>query len=151
MATETPAFDTREKQAPDAAHEPHPSLGHAAIAWIQLAGTATVANLVVLAIAVLAGADMTADVGGTTWGIGPTPIVAMTLGALLVATCAWALVAHRVPAFAHLWVPLAWGVGLVSLALVLGAGGLATGIALTVMHLLVTAVAAHLVPRRLPR
>lgn len=151
MTTETPELDTREKQAPEVAHQPHPSVGDTAIAWIQLAGATAVANLVVLAVAVVAGAAMTADIGESTWGIGPAPIVAATLGALLVATYAWALVAHRVPAFAHLWVPLGWGVGLVSVAMVLGAGGLATGLALAVMHVLTTAVAVHVLPRRLPR
>lgn len=150
MATQTPELDTRQRQAPDAAHQPHPSLGDTAIAWVQLAGATAVANLVVLGVAAAAGADMTADLGGVTRGIGPVAIVAATVGALLVATFGWALVAHRVPAFAHLWVPLAWGVGLVSVALVLGASGVATGTALTVMHLLATAVAAHAVPRRLP-
>lgn len=150
MATETPELDTRKQQSPEAAHQPHPSLGETAIAWVQLAGATAVVNLVVLAIAAVAGAEMTADLGGVTRGVGPTAIVAATVAALLVATFGWALVAHRVPAFAHLWVPLAWGIGLVSLALTLGASGLATGIALTIMHLLTTAVAAHAVPRRLP-
>lgn len=150
MTTGTPELDTRQQQAPEAAHQPHPSAVEAAVIWAQLAAATAVANIVVLAVADIADARMTADVGGTMWGIGAVPIVAFTAGALLVATYAWALVAHRVPAFAHLWVPLTWGIGLVSLSLVLGASGLATGIALTAMHLLTTAVAAHAVPRRLP-
>ena len=40
--------------------------------------------------------------------------------------------------------------GAVSLGGILGAAGIATGIALAVMHLLTTAVAAHLIPRSLP-
>lgn len=150
MATETPEFDTRQQQSPEAAHVPHPSLGETTIAWVQLAGATAVANLIILAIGAAVGAEMAADVGGTAWGIGPVPTVVATGGALLVATFAWALVAHRVPAFAHLWVPLVWGIGLVSLAMTLGASGLATGIVLTTMHLLVTAVVAHALPRRLP-
>lgn len=143
-------MDTSARQSPEAAHEPHPSLGETAIAWIQLAGATAVANLVILAIANAAGAEMTADLGGATRGIGPGAIVAATFGALFLATFVWALVAHRVPAYAYLWVPLAWGIGLVSLAMTLGASGLVTGLTLAVMHLLTTAVAAHAVPRRLP-
>ena len=151
MATDPPELDTRESEAPEVAHQSHPSALETAVAWVQVAGATAVANIVVLAVAVVAGAEMTAAVGGRTWGVGGAPIVGFTAGALFLATYAWGLIAHRVPAFAHLWVPLTWGSGLVSLAMVVGASGLPTGIALTVMHLLTTAVAAHALPRRLPR
>ena len=59
--------------------------------------------------------------------------------------------AHRTPAFATLWVPLGFGVGLVSLAGIIGASDLSTGISLGAMHVLTTIVAALLIPRRLPR
>lgn len=150
MSTDTPELDTQPREAPAVAQEPHPGPAAIAIAWVQLGGLAAVANIVIYAIAQVAGAEMRVDVGSMTQVVGPTAVVIVTLGALLVATVGWALVAHRVPAFAHLWVPLAWGVGLVSLGLVIGAAGLATGISLGAMHLLATAVAAHLVPRRLP-
>lgn len=149
MGTDTPEIDTQPHEAPPAAEEPHPELAETAIAWVQLGGLAAVVNIVVYAVAVLAGAEMSVDIGIFEQVIGPTAIVVVTLAALLIATFGWALVAHRVPAFAHLWVPLTWGVGLVSLGGVLGAAGLATGIALAIMHLLATAVAAHLLPRRL--
>lgn len=151
MADERPELDTRPQEAPAAAVEPHPGLADTAIAWVQLAGVTAVVNLVVYAIADAAGAEMTADLGMFSQAIGPTAIVAATLGTLFISTFVWALVAHRVPAFAHLWVPIGWGVGLVSLGGILGAAGVATGIALAIMHLLTTAVACHLIPRRLPR
>jgi hypothetical protein len=147
----TPEIDTTAREAPAAAEEPHPGLGETAIAWVQIAGVTAVANLVIYAIAAAAGAQMSVDLGMLSQVVGPVAIVAATLGTLLISTFAWSLVAHRVPAFAHLWVPLGWGVGLVSLGGILGASGVATGVALGIMHLLTTAVAAHLIPRRLPR
>ena len=151
MVTKTPGTDTTAREAPASADRPHPGLAETAIAWIQLGGLAAVLNIVVYAIADAAGAEMTVDVGVFVQTVGPTAVVAVTFGTLLTSTFAWALVAHRVPAFAHLWVAIGWGVGLVSLGGILGAAGVTTGIALAVMHLLTTAVAAHLVPRRLPR
>lgn len=151
MATNAPELDTERSQEPAAASLPHPGMGDTAIAWVQLAGLTAVANLGVLAVASGLGARMTADLGGVTQTVGPVAVVVATLATLFISTFVWSLVAHRAPAFAHLWVPIGWGVGLVSLGGILGAAGLATGLALGVMHLLTTAVAAHLVPRRLPR
>lgn len=150
MRTDSPELDTAAHEAPAAAQQPHPGLGETAIAWVQLAGATAVANIVVYAVAVATGADMTADLGMFSQAIGPVAVVAATLGTLFISTFVWALVAHRVPAFAHLWVPIGWGVGLVSLGAILGTSGVATAISLGVMHLLTTAVAAHLIPRRLP-
>lgn len=151
MSTDTPELDTRAHETPSAAEQPHPELAVTAIAWVQLAGITAVANIVVYAIAGLAGAQMSVDLGMFSQVISPAAVVAASFGTLLISTFVWSLVAHRVPAFAHLWVPIGWGVGLISLGGILGASGLATGIALGAMHLLTTAVAAHLIPRRLPR
>lgn len=150
MSTETPAIDTRENEYPEDATQPAPSLGETAVAWLQLAIPTALANLLVFAAATALGAEMTADLGFEQ-SIGPGAILVASLGTLFISTFFWSVVAHRVSAFAHLWVPIGWGVGLVSLGGILGAAGIATGIALAVMHLLTTAVAAHLIPRRLPR
>lgn len=150
MTTETPAIDTREREYPRSATRPTPTVGETAVTWLRLALPTALANLVVLAVATALGAAMTAEVGFEQ-SIGPAAIVAASVGALFLATFVWSFVAHRVPAFAHLWVPIGWGVGLVSLGGILGAAGITTGIALAVMHLLTTAVAAHLIPRSLPR
>ena len=151
MRNDTPEIDTTARAGPAAAEEPHPGLAATAIAWVQLAGITAAANLVIYAIADAVGAQMSADLGGGSQAIGPIPIVAVTLGTLFISTFVWSLVAHRVPAFAYLWVPIGWGVGLISLGGILGAAGISTGIALAIMHLLTTTVAAHLIPRRLPR
>lgn len=148
---QTPELDTRPTAEPADATTPHPTISETATVWLQLAVGTTLANLVVLFVAQAVGAEMTADIGVMEQAIGAPAIIAATFGTLFVSTFFWALVAHRVPAFAHLWVPIGWGVGLVSLGGVLGAAGIATGVALAVMHLLTTAVAAHLIPRRLPR
>lgn len=151
MSTPTPELDTERQEEPAEATTPPPSLAATAIAWVQLAGATAVANLVIYAAAVALGAEMTADLGTFQQAIGPTAVVAASLGTLFISTFSWSLVAYRVPAFAHLWVPIGWGVGLVSLGAILGAAGVTTGLALAVMHLLTTAVASHLIPRRLPR
>lgn len=150
MATQTPALDTRRKEYPDEASRPTPDLGRTAGAWFQLAVPTAIANMAIYAVALALGAAMTADIGFEQ-SIVPAAVVAATFGTLLISTFAWSIVAHRVPAFAHLWVPIGWGVGLVSLGGILGAAGITTGVALAAMHLLTTAVAAHLIPRRLPR
>ena len=149
MSTETAAIDTREREYPKDATQPTPTLGRTAAVWLRLAVPTALANLVVLAAATALGAEMTAEVGFEQ-SIGPAAIVTASLGTLFISTFVWSVVAHRVPAFAHLWVPIGWGVGLVSLGGILGAAGIATGVALAVMHLLTTAVAAHLIPRSLP-
>ena len=146
----TPELDTRAQEAPAAAEHQHPDLARTLLTWLGLATATVVANIVVLGIAIAAGADMTVDLGFRT-EVGWLAVVVATYGTLLVATFVWALVAHRTPAFAHLWVPIGWGVGLVSLGAITGVSDLGAGLALGAMHLLTTAVAAHLVPRRLPR
>ncbi len=151
MSAQTPELDTERHEYPAAATQPPPTLGETAVAWVQLAGATALVNVLVHTAAVALGAEMTADLGIFQQDIGPGAVVVATLGTLFISTFAWAIVAHRVPAFAHLWVPIGWGVGLVSLGGILGAAGIATGVALAVMHLLTTAVASHLVPRRLPR
>lgn len=151
MSTQTPELDTERHEYPAEATNPPPSLAETAIAWVQLAGATAVVNLLVYGAAIALGAEMTADLGVFEQAIGPGAIVAASLGTLFISTFFWSIVAHRVPAFAHLWVPIGWGVGLVSLGGILGAAGITTGVALAVMHLLTTAVASHLIPRRLPR
>lgn len=150
MDAQTPEIDTDDHEYPQESSRRAPSLGETAGAWVQLAGATAVANLVIYAVAVALGAEMTAELGFEQ-SVGPAAIIVASLGTLFISTFVWAFVAHRVPAFAHLWVPIGWGVGLISLGGILGASGLRTGIALGVMHLLTTAVAAHLIPRRLPR
>lgn len=151
MATQTPELDTHAREYPAEASRPAPTLSETAVAWAQLAGGAAVVNLVVYAAAVALGAEMTADLGAFQQAIGPAAIVTASLGTLFISTFFWSIVAHRVDAFAHLWVPIGWGVGLVSLGGILGAAGITTGVALAVMHLITTAVASHAIPRRLPR
>lgn len=145
----TPELDTRAREAPAAAERSHPGIAETTLTWFALATGTVVVNIVILGIATAAGADMTVDLGFRT-EVGWLAVVVATYGTLLVATFAWALVAHRVPAFAHLWVPLGWGVGLVSLGAITGVSDVGAGLALAAMHLLTTAVAVHLLPRRLP-
>lgn len=150
MDPQTPEIDTDDREHPQVSPGQAPSLGETAVAWMQLAGATAVANLVIYAVAVALGAEMIAELGFEQ-AVGPPAIIVASLGTLFISTFFWSLVAHRVPAFAHLWVPIGWGVGLLSLAAILGVSGLRTGIALGTMHLLTTAVATHLIPRRLPR
>ena len=150
MSTHAPELDTDRREYPEEATRPAPALGDTAVAWLQLAVPTALANLAIYAAAVALGAEMTASLGFEQ-SIGPAAIIAASLGTLFISTFFWAIVAHRVPAFAHLWVPIGWGVGLVSLGGILGAAGITTGVALAAMHLLTTAVASHLIPRRLPR
>lgn len=145
----TPEIDTSARQAPAAEHR-HPDLARTTLTWLGLATATAVVNIVILGIAIAASADMTVDLGFRA-EVGWLAVVVATYGTLLVSTFVWSLVAHRVPAFAHLWVPIGWGVGLVSLGAITGVSDLGAGIALGTMHLLTTAVAAHLIPRRLPR
>lgn len=145
--TETIVLDASE---PPDATVPHPPLGAQVVAWAQLAVPTVVVNLVILAIASAAGATMMVETGPGTVEVGPTQIAFVTGATLLIATLAWGLVAHRTPAFAQLWVPLTVGAGLLSLAMLIGVSDLGTGLALGTMHACVTAVAALLLPRRLP-
>ena len=151
MSVQAPELDTKRNEYPAMSEQPPPTLGATAVAWLQLAGATAIANVAILLGATALGAEMTVDLGVFQQGVGIPAILVATFGTLFVSTFAWAVVAHRVPAFAHLWVPLGWGVGLVSLGGILGAAGVTTGIALGVIQLLTTAVAAHLIPRRLPR
>lgn len=149
--TEHEAPDLHASETPDSSQVPQPSLAVTAIAWVQLAGLAAVANLAVLGVALALGADMQVELGPMAQTVGPIAVVVVTFAGMLAATFTWSLVAHQAPAFATLWVPLVWGLGLLSLGGTLGASGATTGTTLAVMHLVATAVAAHLVPRRLPR
>ena len=146
-----PELDTGRKEYPRVADNPPPSLAETFLAWIQLAAGTAVVNVVVFFIARALGAEMTVDLGLFQQGVGLPAILVATFGTLFISTFVWSVVAHRVPAFAHLWVPIGWGVGLLSCGGILGAAGVATGVALATMNLLTTAVAAHLIPRRLPR
>jgi hypothetical protein len=146
-----PEIDTDEQQYPSQASRPQPTLGDTFIAWVQLAGGTAVANIAILFVALALGAEMTVDVGLFEQEVGAVPIVTLTLLTLFISTFFWSLVAFRVPAFAHLWVPIGWGMGILSLGGILGAAGITTGLALGAMHVLTTAVACHLIPRRLPR
>lgn len=130
---------------------PNPTAVDTVKAWMTLAAPTVAVNLVLYAVAVGAGAAMEADIGTSTVAVGPISIVVVSAAALLSSTVVWAAAAHRSPAFADLWVPLGWGVGLVSLAAIIGVSGVTTGVALTAMHLVTTVVAAHLLPRALPR
>ena len=151
MGSQTPEIDTDRNEYPSVAEQPPPSLAATTIVWLQLAGATAIVNVVVFFVARALGAEMTVDLGVFQQGVGLPAILVATFGTLFTSTFVWSVVAHRVPAFAHLWVPLGWGVGLVSLGGILGAAGVTTGVALGVMHLLTTAVAAHLIPRQLPR
>lgn len=151
MATESPEIDTTRREEPLTSTNPPPTVGDAAIAWAQLGGLTAVVNVVVFVVAMAIGASMEVDLGGDAQVVGAVSVVGASLLATGVATFVWALVAHRVPAFAELWVPLAWGFGIVSLAAILGSSGPATAVSLGLMHVIATAVGAHLVPRRLPR
>lgn len=151
MTAETPELDIHRNEYPAEAGQAPPSLPETAVAWVQIAGATAVANVIIYIVATALGAEMSADLGIFQQNISAAAIVAATFGTLFISTFVWSLVAFRVPAFAHLWVPLGWGVGLVSLGGILGAAGVTTGIALAIIQLLTTAVAAHLIPRRLPR
>jgi hypothetical protein len=118
--------------------------------WGLLAAGTAALNLLILAVGLLVGGEMAAQVGSRMQAVSAGAVVAMTAVPLLLSTLTWALVAHRVPAFAHLWVPLAWTFGLLSLALIIGATGVTTAVTLGLMHLVTTAVAAHVLPWRLP-
>lgn len=150
MATQTPELDTRPKQAPAAGEEPHPTIGATLLTWLLVGAGAVVANVLVLFVGQLAGAEMVAQLGTFDQAISGGAVAAGTAFWTLVGTLAWSLVAHRVPAFAHLWVPMVWGFGLLSLGATFGAVGMATALTLAAMHLVVTAAVAHLLPRRLP-
>lgn len=137
-------------QSPAAATQEHPTLPAALRTWVELAAGTTAVNLLILSVGLLVGGEMAAQVGTQMQAVTAGAVAAMTAVPLLLSTATWALVAHRVPAFAHLWVPLAWTFGLLSLAMIIGASGVTTAITLGLMHLVTTAVAAHLVPWRLP-
>jgi hypothetical protein len=138
-------------QEPERSNRANPTVAEAFTAWLQLATLTAVANVVIYAIASASGATMQADLGATAAAVEPVAVIVASYGTLLISTFVWALVAHRTPAFATLWVPLGFGVGLVSLAGIIGASDLSTGISLGAMHVLTTIVAALLIPRRLPR
>lgn len=129
----------------------NPTGAQTAIAWVELALPTIAVNLLLLGAASAAGAAMTADVGTRTAGIGWPSVVAATSFATLSATVVWAVVAHRAPGFANLWVWLGWGVALVSVAGLLGVADVATGATLAAMHAVTTIATAHVLPRLLPR
>lgn len=108
-------------------------------------------NLVIFVVATATGASMEVDIGTGTATIGAVPILLVTALALLSATVVWAVAAHRAPGFARLWPALGWGVGLVSLAAIIGVSDLGTAFALGAMHLITTAAAANVLTRVLPR
>ena len=110
-----------------------------------------VVNLLLYAVATIAGADMTADIGTRTVPVTWLSVVLATAFATLTATVVWAVVAHRAPGFAELWIYLGWGVALVSLAGLLGVSDAATGTALASMHVATTIGTCHVLPRLLPR
>lgn len=148
---DTPEIDTSEMETPAVAGREHPTVPDAAMTWALLGGVAVVANVIVLAIALGAGADMQAGLGSGGFEITWVVVLLATAAWLLFAVFGWALVAHRVPAFAHLWVPLQWGMAVVAVAGLVAVTGVATGITLGVMTVIATLLAAHAVPRRLPR
>lgn len=152
MAIDAPEIDTTAQEAPAAAHESHPGPAAMAVTFLVVAGLTALANVVVLGIAQAAGAVPQVDLGSISLQVSWWLVIAATLAWLLAAVLGWGLLAHRVPALAHLWVPLHWGMALVAgAALVAVAGSVATAITLLVMNVLASAAAAHAVPRRLPR
>ena len=148
---DTPEIDTRQQESPDVAQRQHPGMGDAAMTWALLAAVAVVANIIVQAIALAAGVDMQADFGSTTFDITWLVVLAATAAWVLFAVFGWTLVGHRVPAFAHLWVPLHWGMAVVAMAAIVAVTSVPTAITLGVMTVVATLTAAHAVPRRLPR
>lgn len=146
------AFDRTDAGGSGVAYEgPFPTASETLRAWAVVALGTTIANVVVFLVAAAVGAELRADIGATTVDIGLPSVIAATAVPLLVGTVLWAAVGHRVPAFADLWVPLTWGFGLVSLAMIIGASGVATGVSLGIMHMIATVAAAHALPRVLPR
>lgn len=141
----------RSDEDPAPTTAPNPTAADTVVAWLTLSIPTVIVNLVIFAVARGAGATLAADIGGTTVGIGWISISIATAAALLSATVVWAAFAHRSPAFADLWVWLGWGVGLISLALILGVSGVTTAVALVSMHIVTTIVAANVLPRVLPR
>ena len=152
MSSQTPEIDTRPHEAPATAQEPHPGPAAMMTTWLGVGVLATVVNIVVLAIAVAAGVDMQADLAAMSLQVNWLTVIVATLAWIAFAAIGWGLLAHRVPALAHIWVPLHWGMAVVAGgALVAVAGSVATAITLVVMDVVANAAAAHLVPRRLPR
>ena len=150
-ARSTPEPNSSGESMPPERTQPNPTAGETVRAWVVLTAPTVLVNLLLYVVATGAGATLEADIGTMTVDIGPLPIAIVTAGALLSSTVVWAAVAHRSPGFAELWVPLGWGVGLVSLAGILGVSGVGAALALGVMHVVTTIVAAHLLPRQLPR
>ncbi len=138
-------------QDPPLPTRPAPTAAEAARAFVELTLVTLGLNLLALAIGDAAGASMTVDVGVTIASVGMVSIIVATTVALAAAVLLWTIVGHHVSAFAYLWVPLGWGVGLLSLGGVLGASDLGTGITLASMHVMTTAVGTLWLPRRLPR
>lgn len=130
---------------------PNPTGGETVRAWLLLLVPTLAINLLLWGIASGAGASMSADIGTRAVEIGWVSISLVTAFALLSSTVVWAAVAHRSPGFANLWLWLGWGVGIVSLAGILGVSDVATGVTLTAMHAVTTIAAAHVLPRLLPR
>lgn len=152
MSTQSPELDTRPREAPPATHEPQPGPAAMVTTWLGVGVLAAAVNIVVLAVAVAAGVEMQADLGAMSLQVNWLAVIVATVAWLAAAVLGWALLAHRVPALAHLWVPLHWGMAVVAgAALVAVAGSVATAVTLLVMDVVATAAAAHLVPRRLPR
>lgn len=147
----TPEIDTSEKETPAVADRQHPDTGNTTSTLALLAGVAVVANVIVHVIAMAAGADMQADLGSMTLDISWFVVMVATAVWVGIAVLGWSLVGHRVPAFAHLWVPLHWGMAVVAMAAIVAVTTVPTAITLGIMTVIATLVAAHAVPRRLPR
>lgn len=152
MSTHAPELDTQQHETPTAAHEPHPGPAAIAATWLGVGGLAAVVNIVVLGIAVAAGVGMQVDLEIMSFQVTWYAVILATLAWLAAAVLGWALLAHRAPALAHLWVPLHWGMAVVAGgAIAAVADGPATAITLIVMDVVANVAAAHVVPRRLPR
>jgi hypothetical protein len=130
---------------------PIPTASEALRAFGMIAVVAVGLNLTALVIGRATGASMTADIGVAVASIGPGAIIAATTFVMALGVLLWTVVGYHVSAFAYLWVPLGWGLALVSLAGVLGASDLGTGLTLSSMHMITAAVTTLWLPRLLPR
>lgn len=124
---------------------------HVLATWALLAAVTAALNLVVWGVADLAGAALVAEQAGTPTDIVWAAVIAATAVALLIASVVYAIASPRLAWVGRIWAPVVVVLGLASLVGLTGAADAGTAIALGVMHVLVTAVAAFALPARLGR
>ena len=122
-----------------------------AVVVTALLAASVVANLVLLGIGSLLGADMTVDNGGTLLAVGALEVTMASLVPLALGIALYVLLAPRFELVARWWMPTVVVVTVLSLAAPAGATDLTSGIVLGMMHVVVGAIAAFAVPARLGR